>query len=489
MIRPATPRTPGAVLNTAHWQARGLWRWFPLQAEAGTGRRPRDFSIYRQPGAMENMAADPWAGSGDGGFALRADGSDDSVNCGTAAVPAGSGVTVCCWVRPRSGGDDWGRFTAKAIGSGSSLHDFMLSHTGTADSCRLRFTNGAGTAVTVTDSSDLNSSGWNFVAGTWDYSDDSVVLSIDAVSVGTGSLSGTIRQSAYTMRVGANGPDTEHFSGDIQDVRVYTRPLALDELREIMRDPWAALMSPAPQIFYVPAGGTTHEVGLSIAAQSGVAPGVSAIFNAGVTVGAQSSVSDGAQANMQGATTIGSLSSLAASAQAVFGGAVSVGAQSGITAAVMATMSGDVTVGGQSTISVDGAANIQAAITLAITSAIATDADSAIPVALTMAAQSGISSDVQANMNVALSIDALAAIIPGVQGNFEVAVGLAAASAYQIMAGAVVDAGLSIGAISGITTNGTVLTFSVSTPDARTFRVGFDLRTMRVEKDVRKFDA
>ncbi|MBI4324638.1 MAG: LamG domain-containing protein, partial [Chloroflexi bacterium] len=102
--------------------------------------------------------------------ALRCDGVDDRVQCGTWDV-AGTGMTLCAWVKlDPAFVDNDARILSKAIGSQEQDHWWMLSTSSSGGERRLRVRLKAGGSTTslIAGSGNLDLNNWHHVAASYD---------------------------------------------------------------------------------------------------------------------------------------------------------------------------------------------------------------------------------------------------------------------------------------------------------------------------------
>lgn len=204
----------------------GIHAHYPF--EEGSGTTVADISGNGYDGtANGGMAWDssPAVGSYAGDF----DGSNDYVECPSGADPGpGSGdISVFAWIKGTA--DGW--IVCASDGATNSQLDWALRITGGNVFCYF----GVGsTQKSVTGGSV--SSGWHSVG--FVVTSGTAELWYDGVSQGTVSLGGSINNNGQPLGIGAfksvaTGSWTGHFTGSIDDVRIYDRALSNAEVAAI----------------------------------------------------------------------------------------------------------------------------------------------------------------------------------------------------------------------------------------------------------------
>ncbi|MEJ5309992.1 MAG: LamG-like jellyroll fold domain-containing protein [Anaerolineae bacterium] len=177
-------------------------------------------------------------GPGIVGGAARFDGSNClAVQPSSSLDLSGGRFTIAAWVYPDSNSGDqaiWGNYdTASPSNSGPTLF-----RTGT----RLRFGFGDGSqwkeAFNVSYALTLNT--WNHVVVTYDGAQ--VNLYVNGIAGGPWNVTGSPRSG--TFFVGAAAPSSYLFTGRIDELSIYRRPLDADEVNELYRAGAMALYLP-----------------------------------------------------------------------------------------------------------------------------------------------------------------------------------------------------------------------------------------------------
>jgi len=125
---------------------------------------------------------------------------------------------------------------SKAVGTAEAEHWFMLSTISSSGATRLRFRLKAGgvTTTLIASSGDLVAGRWQHVAAVYDGAE--MRLFLDGALVGAAAKSGALTAGpAVDVWLGGNPPDptAKPWSGELDDVRVWNRALAVGELRAL----------------------------------------------------------------------------------------------------------------------------------------------------------------------------------------------------------------------------------------------------------------
>jgi len=192
--------------------------------EETSGAAVTDASPARNNGAIAGAAR---TASGRYGRALSFDGLDDVVTiAGSPSLDLSTGMTLEAWVRPTAL-SGWRSVVLKerpgGLAYGLYAHD-----------------NAPRPAATVFVEDDVSAAGttaiplnaWTHVAATYDGAD--LRLYVNGTLAGTQAAAGRLPPSADPLRIGGNLVWGEHFTGRIDEVRVYNRALSPAEIARDM---------------------------------------------------------------------------------------------------------------------------------------------------------------------------------------------------------------------------------------------------------------
>jgi len=162
--------------------------------------------------------------------AVVLDGSTSMVSAPASAGAASSQLTLEAWVRPTTIGTGPQTIVAKERAGGGFPFGLELQ-------------NGVPGAYTSLDSGfvradavyPVSRSRWTFLAMTYDGS--ALRLFVNGTQLASRPASGQIESSSDPLRIGADAVWGEHFAGLIDNVRVYSRALTLDELKSDQKTP------------------------------------------------------------------------------------------------------------------------------------------------------------------------------------------------------------------------------------------------------------
>ncbi len=226
-----------------------LLGWWKL--DDGTGTVAADSSGNGNNGTF---VGDPEWVAGKFGSGLLFDGQGgERVSLGNLDVESGA-ISITCWFNAYNldtpGNDP--RMVSKAFGGGNNEHIWMVSSSRRSGEKRLRFRlktdDGAATTEMWGDDGDAQTrviqlNEWIHAAATWDGT--TMRLYKNGVEVGSASKAGN--SVAVDPSVGAAfgnqpvGAENRPFNGVMDDVRIYTRALSVEEIQEVMLGPPAPL--------------------------------------------------------------------------------------------------------------------------------------------------------------------------------------------------------------------------------------------------------
>jgi hypothetical protein len=251
-----------AIAVCTQAQDQDLLGWWKL--DDGTGTIAVDSSGNGNNGTF---VGDPEWVAGKFGSGLLFDGlGGERVSLGNLDVESGA-ITITCWFNASNldtpGQDP--RMVSKAVGGESNDHIWMVSSAREGGEKRLRFrlkTNSSTATTTLVGGNGgpenrvIRLNEWIHAAATWDGT--TMRLYMNAFEVGNASRAGTA--VAVDPTVGAAignqpvGAENRPFEGMIDDVRIYTKALTVEEIEQVMAGPPAPLAA-GPD----PADGATVE--------------------------------------------------------------------------------------------------------------------------------------------------------------------------------------------------------------------------------------
>jgi hypothetical protein len=221
------------TVNPAPTQPNGLV--LALNFDEASGATVLDHSGVTTPnnGTMNAGVSRVGGRSAAAGSALQFNGTTGMVSIAdSASLDLTSAVTISAWVR-WGGGADWQslllkeRGTAAAPGLSYSLYANDPTRTRPAGFFRL---NGVDQSVASTTPLPLNT--WTHIAVT--YGGGFMRFYVNGVQVSQVAQAGNLTASNNPLRLGGNTLWGEFFAGQLDDVRIYNRVLAVGEIQADM---------------------------------------------------------------------------------------------------------------------------------------------------------------------------------------------------------------------------------------------------------------
>jgi hypothetical protein len=194
----------------------------------GSGLTVNDTSGNANTGAITGAT---WSTGGRFGGALSFNGTSNWVTVNDAAsLDLTTGVTLEAWVNPAALGSVWRTVVLKEQPGG--LVYALYANTDSSRPSGHVFTaaehDTRGTAAVAANT-------WTHVATT--YEGTTLRMFVNGVQVSAAAVSGSIRVSTGVLRIGGNAVWGEHFSGLIDEVRIYNRALSAAEIQADMNTP------------------------------------------------------------------------------------------------------------------------------------------------------------------------------------------------------------------------------------------------------------
>jgi hypothetical protein len=164
-----------------------------------------------------------WVNDPQRGWCLDLDGDGDYVDVGQdSSLTFTDEITLSCWIKVRAFDRNWNAIITKG-------DDWVLART--RDDNRVAFLclGLAGGGWPEVYSGDVNDGNWHHIAGVYDGA--SLSLYQDGGSVDSRAVHGRINSNWRQVLIGENGQAANRFwNGLIDDVRLYNRPLAAEEI-------------------------------------------------------------------------------------------------------------------------------------------------------------------------------------------------------------------------------------------------------------------
>jgi len=164
-------------------------------------------------------------------YAMEFDGTGDYIDSGSPTIFDNlTSFSFSCWFNSNVKGNDDGILGKWLTGTNRSFA-LNLETSGSSSNIRFIVFNSGGTyAQSYISGSDWSTGNWYNVIGTYDGSN--VKLYLDGVLKDTVALTGTVRNSSQSFRIGRYGSSSD-FSGDIDEVAVWNKTLDLADIQTI----------------------------------------------------------------------------------------------------------------------------------------------------------------------------------------------------------------------------------------------------------------
>jgi len=203
--------------------------------EEGSGQTTQDYSGNENTATLINSPT--WTQSGEISF----DGIDDYLNCGNdASLNLTGSLTITACINPATFGQNgWGRVVDK--GSASTGYSFFLDQTDSS----LAYVVYGGLLI-KSDPGVIELNKWQHIAAVYNSSAQTVTFYVDSRPAGTVSYTTPpLDSAANPLVIGLRGYDLNRaFSGLIDNVRVYNRPLTENQILEVFNTDFPFLLEP-----------------------------------------------------------------------------------------------------------------------------------------------------------------------------------------------------------------------------------------------------
>ena len=232
----ATAPSPSPSPSTSPTPVPGLVAAYGMDEASGT--TVADSSGHGNTGTARNTTR---VTTGKYGRALSFNGfSSEVVVNHSASLRLTTGMTLSAWVNPNTI-TDWRTVVMKELASGENASYGLYASDGEVPSGWLL--TGRSHIAEVLGSTPLPINTWSHLALTYDGS--KAILYVNGVPAGEISLTGSLVDDGGVLRIGANSIWGDHFSGRIDEVRIYNRALSAAEIQADMNTPVSG-SSPSP---------------------------------------------------------------------------------------------------------------------------------------------------------------------------------------------------------------------------------------------------
>ena len=208
----------------------GWWKF-----DEGNGHIAVDWSGQNNHGALQG---DPQWAPGQVGGALEFDGTGDFVDCGANDVfNIDTNITVMGWMKVHQFNKNWQAIVTQGDNS------WRLHRSNNTDN--IAWGTSGLDPTDITGTINVNDGEWHHVAGVYDGTQKILYVdgNIDASANTTGSIDG----STYRVQIGENAQATgRNWAGLIDDVRIYSKALSVNEIKETMRGELDLAWDPSP---------------------------------------------------------------------------------------------------------------------------------------------------------------------------------------------------------------------------------------------------
>ena len=223
--------------------------------DEGAGTSAADASRNGHNGALANGANWSTTNKKNGAAALSLDGISGRVNINDSSLlDLTTGMTLEAWVRPTAISEYRTVILKEVPGELSyALYAADQDHSNHASGWR----RSGGVSGSCDTPGTLPVNAWSHIATT--YNGSALLMYLNGNVVRTVSVSGAMQTSTLPLRIGGNAIWGEYFRGQIDDVRIYNRPLSQSEIQTDMATPVSGSSDTTPPALSVtaPATGAT----------------------------------------------------------------------------------------------------------------------------------------------------------------------------------------------------------------------------------------
>jgi hypothetical protein len=215
-----------SVSNTAPPPPTGLVASYGFNE--GTGTKVTDLSGNGNNGTTRGTT---WTTAGKYAGAATFDGTSSWVTVNDAnTLDLTTGMTLEAWVYPTALGTGWRTVILKEK-TGGLIYSLYANDSSQRALTQLNI----GGDLNAWGTTQLPLNTWSHIAGTWDGT--TLKMWVNGVLAGTKAVTGTLANSTGVLHIGGNAIWNEWFSGRIDEIRVYNRPLSQAELQADMTTP------------------------------------------------------------------------------------------------------------------------------------------------------------------------------------------------------------------------------------------------------------
>ena len=167
----------------------------------------------------------------DNNFAMEFDGTDEYVSVGNPTELQITGdITISAWFKSTS--TSFGDIVSKGYyGNGTISYELYLRSLGGGVGFDYYGGSTVATRVFAQYTSAQNDGQWHHLVGV--KSGSGAILYLDGTQVATGTGQAAIYNSSKDVRIGNASDDTNHFNGDIDEVAIWNKALALEDVQTI----------------------------------------------------------------------------------------------------------------------------------------------------------------------------------------------------------------------------------------------------------------
>jgi hypothetical protein len=174
--------------------------------------------------------ATSWTTAGRSGSALVFNGGSSWVTVpDSASLDLRTALTIEAWVYPTAAPASWRTIVAKESGGGVVYYLHASSDSANAPATGVTVPSGE---QILYGSARLPANTWTHLAATYDGAAQRLYVNGNQVS--TRAQTGLVSVSNGVLRLGGNGAFGEYFQGRIDEVRLYSRALTVDQIRADM---------------------------------------------------------------------------------------------------------------------------------------------------------------------------------------------------------------------------------------------------------------